>query len=75
MSEKDHALVKGISWETNWLMRAPDKNMTTSSDVAVTADRSSGSNRVAVYRPNITFVEVPVKMRQQSTDIFIMQQQ
>ena len=40
-------------------MRAPNKNMTTPSEIAVTVDESSGSGRVAVHRPEITLVKVP----------------
>lgn len=47
-------------------MRAPNKNITTPSEVAVTADRSSGSGNVADHRPDFTLVKVPEKIRWQS---------
>ncbi len=57
---------------TDWLIRAPNKNMTTPSEVAVTAEGSSGSGSMADHRPSNTFVKVPVKIRQQSIDALEM---
>ena len=53
-------------------MRAPNKNMTIPSEVAVIVEGSSGSGSVADHRPRITSVKVPVKIRLQSTDTLAM---
>ena len=63
----DHNL-RGVSRGTDWLMRAPSKNMTTPSEVAVKAEDSSGSGSVADHRHNFKFVKLPVKIRLQSIE-------
>lgn len=61
----DHDM-RGVSRDTDWLMHAPSKNMTTPTEVAVTAEASSGSGSVADHRPNLAFEKMPVKIRRQS---------